>query len=132
MGLWKTIKGYLWWEYDRGSLHYDVMVTLILAFIFLAPLWINFKDKPIERTGHQTRVVVLPEEKGLLVYQIDAAEVRGQGDAAVRHDAERVIEEISNSDVEVVKWQALCRPGPAPCDASQTDRVSAYKVWARP
>ncbi|HTK95921.1 MAG TPA: hypothetical protein VL382_09810 [Terriglobales bacterium] len=132
MGLWKTVKGYIWWEYERGSLHYDVMVTLILAFIFLAPLWVNFKDKPIERGTHQTRVVVLPEEQGLLVYQIDAAEVRGQGDAAVRRDARRVIQEISNSEVEVVKWEPQCRPGPGPCDSSQPSRVTAYKVWARP
>jgi hypothetical protein len=129
MSIWKTIRGYVAWEYERGSLHYDVMVTLILAFVFLAPLWINFKDKPIERTAHQTRVVVLPEEQGLTVYQIDAAEVRGQGDAAVRESARRVIEQISNSEIEVVKWEPVCR-GAGPCDA-QAGRVVAYKVWAR-
>ena len=131
MGMWKTIKGYIAWEYDRGSLHYDVMVTLILAFVFLAPLWINFKDKPIERSAHQTRVVVLPEEKGLLVYQIDAAEVRGQGDSAVRDSARRVIEQISNSEVEVVKWEPVCRMGSGPCDG-QIRPIVAYKVWAKP
>lgn len=132
MSLWKTIKGYLWWEYERGSLHYDVMVTLILAFIFLGPIWINFKDKPIERGGHQSRVVVLPEEQGLLVYQIDAADVRGQGDAAVREAARRVIEQVSNSEVEIVRWEPICRAGAGPCDSSHTDRATAYKVWARP
>jgi hypothetical protein len=134
MAIWKTIRGYVWWEYERGSLHYDVMVTLILLFVFLAPLWLNFNDKPIERTPHQTRVVVLPEEQGLLVYQIDVAEVRGQGDAAVRLAARRVIGQISNTDIEVVKWEPVCRPGPAPppCDAAKLDRVIAYKVWARP
>ena len=132
MGLWKTIRGYVMWEYERGSLHYDVMVTLILAFVFLAPLWINFKDKPIERGPHQTRVVVLPEEQGLLVYQIDAAEVRGQGDAAVRESARRVIEQISRSEIEVVKWEPVCRPGVAKCSADQPERIVAYKVWARP
>lgn len=131
MDMWKTIKGYLAWEYERGSLHYDVMVTLILAFIFLAPLWINFNDKPIERSGHQSRVVVLPEEQGLLVYQIDAAEVRGQGDAAVREAGRRVIEQVSNSEVEIVKWEPVCRVA-GPCDSSHLDRATAYKVWARP
>ena len=132
MGMWKTIKGYLAWEYERGSLHYDVMVTLILAFIFLGPMWINFKDKPIERSGHQSRVVVLPEEQGLLVYQIDAAELRGQGDAAVREAGRRVIEQVSNSEVEIVKWEPVCHPGTGPCDSSHLDRATAYKVWARP
>ena len=131
MGIWKTIRGYVWWEYERGSLHYDVMVTLILLFVFLAPLWLNFNDKPIERAPHQTRVVVLPEEQGLLVYQIDVAEVHGQGDAAVRQAARRVISQISNSDIEVVKWEPVCRPGSAPCDAARPGQVVAYKVWAR-
>jgi len=132
MPIWKTIKGYIAWEHERGSLHYDVMVTIILAFIFLAPLWINFKDKPVDRNPHQTRVVVLPEEKGLLVYQIDAAEVRGQGDQAVRESARRVIEQISNSEVEVVKWEPVCRPGAGPCNSAAGERVTAYKVWAKP
>lgn len=132
MGIGKTIKGYLAWEHERGSLHYDVMVTLILAFVFLAPLWIDFKDKPIERRPHQTRVVVLPEEQGLLVYQIDAAEVRGSGDQAVRESAQRVIAQISNSEIEVVKWEPVCRSGGGACDPAQPGRVVAYKVWARP
>ena len=44
--IWRTLKGYLFWTYTRGSFHYDVMVTLILAFIFIAPHYIDFKDKP--------------------------------------------------------------------------------------
>ena len=35
--IWRTVKGYLFWTYDRGSFHYDVMVSLILVFIFVAP-----------------------------------------------------------------------------------------------
>ena len=31
----RTLKGYLFWTYTRGSFHYDIMVTLILAFICL-------------------------------------------------------------------------------------------------
>jgi hypothetical protein len=46
MNPWKTIKGYIWWTYERGSFHYDVMVTVILLFIFLAPRVIDFRDKP--------------------------------------------------------------------------------------
>src|SRR4051794_41005250 len=40
--VWQTIRGYFLWTYDRGGVHYDVMVSLILAFVFLAPHWINF------------------------------------------------------------------------------------------
>ena len=42
MSIGKTIGGYVWWTYPRGSLHYDIMVTLILAIIFLAPRWVDF------------------------------------------------------------------------------------------
>jgi hypothetical protein len=28
---WKTFKNFFWWNHDRGSWQYDVMVTLILA-----------------------------------------------------------------------------------------------------
>ena len=52
--MWKTIKRYIWWTYERGSVPYDIMVTLILAFIFITPLFLNFKDKPVERVPHQT------------------------------------------------------------------------------
>jgi hypothetical protein len=47
----KTIKGYIWWTYERGSFHYDVMVTIML-FIFLAPRVIDFRDKPPALNTH--------------------------------------------------------------------------------
>src|SRR5271166_6341569 len=71
----QTIKSYIWWMYPRGSVHYDVMVTIILAFIFLAPLWINFRDKPTERSPNQAEVVVKPEAGGFL-YTVDAAAIK--------------------------------------------------------
>ena len=40
--IWRTLKGYIFWTYDRGSFHYDVMVSLILLFIFVAPRFIDF------------------------------------------------------------------------------------------
>ena len=60
--IWRTIRGYILWSYERGSLHYDIMVTLILLFIFVSPHFINFKDKPVERNPHLTGVVVFPGE----------------------------------------------------------------------
>ncbi|HKD92335.1 MAG TPA: hypothetical protein VKB56_10535, partial [Terriglobales bacterium] len=57
MSIGQTIRGYLWWTYPRGSVHYDVMVTLILAFIFLTPSTI-FHDKPVSRGPSPTEVVV--------------------------------------------------------------------------
>lgn len=106
------------WTHPRGSLHYDVMVTLILLFIFLSPLWINFGDKPAERVPHQTGVIVLPDGHNGFIYEIDAAAVRGQDDAAVQEDLLRVIEPIAG-EVTILGFEPLF---------DDRGRVNAYKV----
>ena len=80
---WRTIRGYIFWSHERGTIQYDVMVTLILLFIFLSPLWINFKDKPVERNPHPTGVVVVPDSAGGLVYQIESFRGFSQGSGGV-------------------------------------------------
>ncbi len=117
--IWQTIRGYIWWTRDRGSFHYDIMVTLILAFIFLGPLWINFKDKPTERNPHPTRVVVLPDEKGGFIYQIDAAAVQATDDGSIRTDLKSVIEPIAG-EVEIARYEPM---------RDRSGRVTAYRVW---
>jgi hypothetical protein len=57
----KTIKCYIWWTYERGSFHYDVMVTIILLFIFLAPLVIDFRDKPPAPNPHPSTSTTSPQ-----------------------------------------------------------------------
>ncbi len=125
----EIVRGYILWSYERGSLHYDVMVTLILAFIFLAPLWLNFKDKPTERTPHQSGVVVFPEgQSGLFIYQMDGNVVSvrtvcpvGSNDPAIRAALLRVIEPIAG-EADLVRYQAAC---------DKNGRVLSYKAWVR-
>ncbi len=127
--LWQTIRSYLWWTHDRGSVHYDVMVTLILAFIFLAPHWINFKDKPVERIPHQTGVVVFPD-RGNLVYQVDASAVvpgprprcGSKDDAVVMDRLRRIIEPISG-EVSIAGYDEVCD--------SKKGNVIAYRARVR-
>ena len=114
----QTIKGYIWWMYPRGSVHYDVMVTLILAFIFLAPLWINFRDKPIERSLNQTEVVVKPEGKGF-VYTVDGRTVQPGSDDEVRDELLRVIEPVAG-EIQIDRYEAV---------RDNKRNVIAYKVW---
>ena len=52
--MFRLLKSYIWWTYDRGTIHYDVMVTLILLFIFAAPRFIDFRDKPAPSNVHPT------------------------------------------------------------------------------
>ena len=116
--IWQTIRSYIWWTYERGSVPYDVMVTLILAFIFVTPLYLNFKDKPVERVPHQTAVVVYRDGESL-VYQIDAAAIHGSDDASIRRDLLRVIEPISG-EADIDRYEAV---------HDARGHVSAYKVW---
>ncbi len=114
----QTINGYIWWMYPRGSVHYDVMVTIILAFIFLAPLWINFRDKPVERSPNQTEVVVKPEGTGF-IYTVDAASIQpGSGDQ-VREELLRTIEPIAG-EIRIDRYEAV---------RDKKRNIVAYKVW---
>ncbi len=115
--VWDIFKGYVFWTHSRGSIHYDVMVTLILLFIFATPrAW--FRDKPVEVRPHQSEVTVQPDGVNGLLYQVDAAAVRGETDDAVRNDLLRVIEPISG-EVSISSYEAL---------RDKKGRVYMYKV----
>lgn len=114
----KTIRSYILWTYERGSMQYDIMVTLILAFIFIAPIWVNFKDKPIERSPHQTGVVVSPDGHSGFIYQVDASAVKGDP-ASVEADLLSVIEPIAG-EVDITRYEPV---------RDAKGHVVGYKVW---
>ena len=88
----RILKSYLFWTYDRGSFHYDVMVTLILLFLFVSPRFINFKAKPMPD-------IVLPSDSVVVkamgytgseprfVYEIPADKLSGPESDAGRRKA---------------------------------------------
>ena len=121
IGIWRTIRGYILWSYERGTIQYDVMVTLILLFVFLSPYWINFKDKPVGRNPHPTGVVVTPDTVGGFIYQIEGAAVSGKDEIAVQEQLLRIIEPISG-EVSITKYETVKDP---------SGRVLSYKVWAQ-
>ncbi len=105
-GTLRTIRSYILWQHERGTLHYDIMVTLILMFIFISPLVINFHDKPVPHISHPTDVVVTPGADGTLVYQIPAASIVAGDDQSMREQLLRVIKPISG-DVSIVSYEAV-------------------------
>jgi hypothetical protein len=117
--IWRTIRGYILWSYERGSLHYDVMVTLILLFVFVSPYWINFKDKPIDRLSHQTGVVIQPDGRGGLVYQIEASALSAKNESDLKEQMLGIIEPITGAAF-ISKYEPV-RDG--------SGRVQSYKVW---
>lgn len=74
--IWKTIRSYFWWTHERGSFHYDVMVTVILLFIFLGPLYIDFKDKPQDHSNQTNGVTIKQLNADEFTYQVDAAALK--------------------------------------------------------
>ena len=93
----RLLQNYIFWTYERGSIHYDIMVTLILIFVFLSPYWINFKDKPIERNPHPRVVIVLPDTQGGFLYQIEGTAITAKDDGGVRDQLTAIIEPIAGS-----------------------------------
>ncbi len=121
-GIWRTIRDYIFWSYERGTIQYDIMVTLILLFVFLSPRLLNFKDKPVEHNPHRTGVAVVPDGQGGLIYQIEAAAVGqavGNDDSVIRGELLQIIEPISG-EVSITKVESV-RDG--------SGRILSYKVW---
>lgn len=118
---WRTIRGYILWQYERGTLHYDIMVTLILIFIFLSPRVINFNDKPVARNPHPTDVVVTTDGEGRLLYQVAASAISPGDDHAVRDQLLRIIEPISGA-VSIVSYETI---------GDGKGNVQSYKVLVK-
>ena len=119
--IWRTIRGYVLWSYERGTIQYDVMVTLILLFVFLSPYWINFKDKPVDHNPHRTGVVVIPDGQGGFIYQIEARAIQGKDEAAIRSELLSIIEPISG-EITISKYETV---------RDRSGSILAYKVWVQ-
>ncbi len=123
--MFKLLRGYFWWTYERGSLHYDVMVTVILLFIFLSPRFIDYKDRPVTTVATHASEVLVREAGSVgnsarFLYQI-----RTEDMGTVKTDAERreailrVVEPISG-EVTIEKYEPV---------TDATGRVIAYNAW---
>ena len=119
------IKSYFFWTYERGSLHYDVIVTAILLFMFVTPRFVDFKDRPVETAAlHSSEVLV--KEAGMegsssrFVYQVRAEDMNNpRTDAEINAGILRLVEPISG-EVTIERYEAVR-------DAS--GRVMAYNAW---
>jgi hypothetical protein len=119
--VWRTIRSYILWQHERGTLHYDIMVTLILIFVFFSPRVIIFNDKPALRNPHPSDVVVTPDAQGGLLYQISASTITAGDDHSVRDQLLRIIKPISGN-VSIVSYEPV---------ADGKGHVQSYKVLAK-
>lgn len=119
--IWRTIRGYILWQHERGTLHYDIMVTLIIIFVLFSPKVIDFNDKPIARNPHPTEVVVSTDADGRLYFQVAASAVTPGDAAMVRDQVLRIIEPISGA-VSILSCEPVF---------DNKGKLQSYKVLAR-
>ena len=119
----RVLRNYVFWTYPRGSFHYDVMVTLILAFLFISPHWINYRDKPIDAFPlHPNSVLVTSQGGDNFVYQMSADELKGATtDVEKRSAILRVVEPISG-EVTLDRYEPVLDP---------KGKITAYRAWVR-
>jgi len=121
----KLLESYIFWTYDRGSFHYDVMVTLILIFMFASPHILDFKDRPVETVALHASEVLVREAgsegtSSRFVYQIRSEDMgSATSDQEIRAAILRVVEPISG-EVTVERYEPIL---------NAQGKVIAYNAW---
>lgn len=68
------LKRFILWDYPRGGWQYDVIVSIILAFIFLTPRdW--FRDQP--RIAKASSIAMISSGNGTSAFFVEAGLVAG-------------------------------------------------------
>jgi len=123
-GFKQVFSSYFYWTYERGSFHYDVMVSLILLFIFITPhLW-DYGAKPtvVTRPAHPLEVVPSPDGRGVIV-TVQASDVSIPPNASfkeVKKALRQAIEPVTGDAVYVESWVTV----------TDAQGHLAWKVWA--
>jgi len=103
---------YFFWTEERGSLHYDVMVTLILVFLFVSPQFIDFKDKPVAAVPLRSSEVLVKEQgstgtEARFIYEIRVDDLHGaKSDAEVKAAILNVVQPMAG-DVTLEKYSPV-------------------------
>lgn len=98
-----TLRSYFFWTYERGSFHYDVMVTLILLFLFISPRFIDYQDKPVPEIPMEKSEVLVKSARSVsggatFVYEIRVDDLHGaKTDTDIREAILKVVEPIAGA-----------------------------------
>ena len=119
------LKSYLFWTYQRGSFHYDVMVTAILVFMFVTPRFIDFKDRPVQTVALSSSEVLVKEagrsgDNARFLYQIRADDMNNaHTPAEIQVAILRVVEPISG-EVTLERYEEV---------KDAAGHIIAYNAW---
>jgi hypothetical protein len=117
----KILKSYFYWTYPRGCFHYDVMVTIILAFIFVTPhLW-DFGDKPPRIAGPPHPIQVVGDGGRGFIVTVQASDVNLASNMAVKKALRKAIEPVTGDAVAVERWETV----------RDSQGNWTWRVWAR-
>jgi len=118
----QVLSSYFYWTYPRGSFHYDIMVTLILIFIFVTPQLWDYGAKPPLAAGplHPLQVVGAGHDVIVTVQASDVNIPAGASYTEVKDALRKAIEPVMGDAVFVERWQT----------ATDAQGSLTWKVWA--
>jgi hypothetical protein len=117
------MKRFLLWSFDRGSIQYDVICGLILAFIFLTPGHV-FNDRPAYMRVYSSD----PQVKRTIANGSEVFTVKLQSavlwdNEEHREEALETLEKFLQAPVNIVKKQPIY---------TTTGMTIAYAIWIEP
>ena len=117
--LWRFIRPAIFWGYRRGSWQYDIMVGLILAFVFLTPRsW--FRDQPRIPNAQQ---IVMFRDAGRSVFWIDPELITDPSPEKLDAQIRTLLEKRTGHKIALLKTETA---------RDSEGKVKAYLVHARP
>jgi hypothetical protein len=118
----QVLASYFYWTYQRGSFHYDIMVTLILLFIFVTPhLW-DYGAKPSLVAGPLHPLQVVGAGYGVII-TVQAADVKipaGASYEEAKNVLRKAVEPVMGDSVFVERWDTT----------TDAQGHLVWKVWA--
>ena len=113
-----ALKRFVLWDYPRAGWQYDVMVGLILAFIFLTPRDL-FRDQP-----RASSIVMLPSERGYTVFWMDAQQLSSIPDSDRSAQAGLLLKARTGKKYNVVRLEPII-------DAEDSEKeIKGYMAFA--
>ena len=120
----QVLKSYFYWTDTRGSFHYDVMVTLILLFIFVTPhLW-DYGDKPASTASNTQPVVVVGDGARGMIVTLQASDVNvpaASSNAVIKKALKKAMEPVMGDSMVIERWELTRDRNGSP---------QSWKVWA--
>src|SRR5436305_14006537 len=98
------LKRFILWDFPRASWQYDVIVGLILAFIFLTPRdW--FRDQP--RIPHARSIALQPAENGSSVFFVDSQLLAGTAENQRVAELSTALSRMGNRKLSVTRVEPI-------------------------